>query len=416
MTCGREIRFADRERYSAVQQFATVQTHTLRNRDDNGLFDVRETILLAPQSATKRDRRAAIFDRETTPVFNRSRCYEQLLFINAMKAAPKSLLNTGDKLMKADVTYLLDADPEQMAGEESLTVTRSRASRPRTSRKQKDLPTDDLPTVATAGDDEENCACGESHDNDDEHCHTSPTETDETVVSMKLAERQERAAVPYAERHRVRPHNYTEIEWNELNDAQRMVAWTNEGRVFREQYLALKQKPAEQAARPLTELMLRENERFAKLQSDGFYETEMAKMRAIDECIESEARSKRTLCLDSFSDSQIESMRQLFVEAGMLEIRHDIVCAFCKIVCDPRGQYRRVSVLNIDGMLVNPLTNKPIEERGVVQIWLCLNEYRHIERMLKDKELPLASDVFLLINARRQRARDQVQRNKGAKK
>jgi len=428
MTCGREVRFAERERYSALQQFATLQTNTLRTRDDNGLFDVRETILLAPQSTAKRDPRADLFDRVTTPVFDQARGYEHLLFINAMNAAPRSLVDKSDKMMKDDITYLLD-ETAQPIDRRQLTVTRSRASRPRTSRKQKAIATDDVPD-ADADDDGDggptpelvgstscNCKAQCECDVGDDAVAVAfaPVNSDETVIPMKLAERQQRAAVPYAERHRVQPHNYSESEWAPLTDEQKLFAWTNEGRVFREQYLVLKQKSNEIAMNPLTELMLHENERQARLRSEGFFAKEMARMRAIDECSASEGRARRSLCMDNFSDEQIVEMRQMFIEAGMLEVRHDICCAFCKIVCDPRGQFKRISVINLDGMLVNPLTGTPIEERGVVQIWLCNNEFKHIERMLRDKELPLASDVFIQINSKRARARDQALRNRGGK-
>jgi hypothetical protein len=423
MTCGREIRFAERERYSALQQFATLQTATLRNRDDNGVFDVRETILLAPQSSAKRDPRADLFDRVTTPVFDQARGYEHLLFINAMNSAPRSLVDKSDKMMKDDITYLLD-ETSQPSERRQLSVTRSRASRPRTSRKQKAIATDDVPE-AEEGDGgptpdlvgSTSCNCKEECECDavDEvfRAPDAPVNSDETIIPMKLGERQKRAGVPYAERHRVQPHNYSDNEWQALNDEQKLFAWTNEGRVFREQYLALKQKPSEISASPLAELMFIENERQARLRADGFFDKEMARMRAIDECAASEGRSRRSLCMDNFSDEQIVEMRQMFIEAGLLEVRHDICCAFCRIVCDPRGQFKRISVVNLDGMLVNPLTGKPIEERGVVQIWLCNNEWKHVERMMRDKELPLASDLFIQINSKRARAREQALRHGG---
>lgn len=431
MTCGREVRFAERDRYSALQQFATRQTHALRNADDNGLFEVRETILLAPPSHGKRDRRADLFDRITTPVFDQSRGYQQLLFINAMSAAPRLLLNNGDKLMREDVTYLLDNGDDEdgtdgvvKPGSEPGSVMRSRASRPRTSRKQKEIVTDDLPEAERsfavseeAHEDGCECGCEDVGVGAEEVFSERPRDSnDDYVIPMKLSERQDRAAVPFAERHHAKPHNYSDVEWAALTDDVKLFAWMNEGRFFRDQFLALKQRPVETTARTLPELMLREDDRRARLRDEGYYERELARMRAIDECVASEARSRRTLLLDNFSDAQIDTMRQKFTECGWLEARHDIVCAYCKIVCDPRGQYKRVSVINLDGMLVNPLTKKPIEERGVVQIWLCNAEFRHVERMLREKELPLASDVFILIDSRRQRARVQAMRNHGGKR
>lgn len=397
MTCGRELRFAERERYSQLQQFSTLQTHALRTRDDAGRFAIRDTILLAQPS--RNNARADLFDRITTPVFDQSRSYDRLLFINAMAAAPRSLLNNDDKLIKHDITYLLDAAPDSKAP----GVLRSRASRPRTSRTQKQAVTDTIPNLDVADADA------------DDDSTTAAAAAVESEAPMKLAERQQRAAVPYAERHRVRPHNYTDDEWAHKQDDERMFAWTAEGRALREQYVELRARHGEQTMRPLAELMAKEYELGERLRSEQFYEREMGRMRAIDECIESEARTRRTLCVDQFSDRQVSAMSRFFMQCGMLEMRHDVVCAFCRIVCDPRGQYKRVTVDNMDAMLINPLTGKPIEERGAVEIWLCNNEFSQVESFLRARELPLATDLFFHIKHRRQRAQEQALRKKNVK-
>lgn len=398
ITCGREIRFAEADRHSQLRQFSTLQTHALRTRDDNGQFPIRDSILFARQS--KNNAHADLFDRITTPVFDQSRGYDRLMFINAMAAQPRRLLNNGDKLIKHDVTYLLDPPPPNPEEAETPKVLRSRASRPRTSRKQKQAATDDIPQTEELGDDDEDCGT------------TAELPVDDKEVPMKFAERQSRAAVAYAERHRVKPHNYSDEEWAQKQDDEKLFAWMKEGRAFREQYIELRDRHAQTVMRPLAELMTKEYERVEALRKDEFFEKEMQRMRAIDECIESEARTKRTLCVDNFTERQISSMSTFFMQSGMLEIRHDIVCAFCRIVCDPRGQYKRVTVDNMDAMLVHPLTNKPLEERGAVEIWLCNNEFGHAEHFLRARELPLATDLFFHIKHRRQRAQEQALKKK----
>lgn len=399
-TCGREIRFAEADRYSQLRQFSTVQTHSLRTRADNGQYAIRDLILFARPS--KNNARADLFDRITTPVFDESRGYDRLMFINAMAAQPRRLLSNDNKLMRHDITYLLDKPTPNSEEDATPKVLRSRASRPRTSRKQKQAATDEVQQV----DDFEG---GGGDDEDDEQCSTT---VEDKEVPMKFAERQSRAAVPYGERHRVKPHNYSDEEWLQKADDDMLFAWTKEGRAFREQYVELRTRNATGSMRPLGELMTKEHERVEALRKDGFYEREMQRMQAIDACIASEARTKRTLCVENFSNEQISEMSQFFTHRGMLEVRHDIVCAFCRIVCDPRGQYKRVTVDNMDAILVHPLTNKPLEERGAVEIWLCNNEFCHVEHFLRARELPLATDLFFHIKHRRQRAQEQALKKK----
>lgn len=85
-----------------------------------------------------------------------------------------------------------------------------------------------------------------------------------------------------------------------------------------------------------------------------------------------------------------------------------IACACCGKRCEAKEEFTRITVNNVDGALVDFLWRHPIENTGLVDIWLCKNDYHRSLRLLKDHPVPLCSQLYFSLAQQREESLQRV--------
>jgi hypothetical protein len=404
ITCGREIRFFEADRFMALQTHVSPVVQHRRGHVQGDVMPLREVLLVAPPATGDR---SDLFTRTSTPVIDQKLTQSRLPFIDAAMtmgdaAARKSLMAASENPAEGDLGHLLDESDADEVEYGAGAITKSRAARPRTVRTAKPRgkqSTQPLPTTETVD------------PNRDELDAALRGET----RPMKPIDKQRRTLARFAERHRVRPDDFDEAEWTALPDDVKLFAWMDAGRTYYHCRALLSTSVLPNRDELLAQALRVETERCDALRAQNYYRRELDRMERADECEESERRRARWLHMESFSNASIERMRQFCVGMGLIELQHDIVCAYCKLSCDPKGRYTRMVVSNIDAVLRHPLTGEQIEERGLVQIFMCPNCWKNAEPLLRANPAPMVSELFEAVDARRKKAKDLHAKNSAKK-
>lgn len=205
--------------------------------------------------------------------------------------------------------------------------------------------------------------------------------------------------------HRKRPDNYSDNEWAALADDEKLFAWLPDGREHRRTLLETRARAEPDSDELCAQLERRWETRVAALRYSRYYEHELERLRVAAIVRRQAERAQLPLVVDAFSAAQLDSMRTFLTGIGAMRVRHEILCAVHQTPCDPRGTYSACWVVNNDRVLLNPRTLEPLEERGLVRIFLCGICFKTVHaRLLKKQPVPLASDVFLCVKAQRERA------------
>lgn len=379
MTCGRELRLVERERYTELAHFGAVQAAPLRaHRAPHSesvadqLVPISEVYLLPPPPL---DERGDLLERTSTPLFDRDREEDVL-------AAANASLRRGYDGQQSEATQ---------TGGGGGTGTTSSGAR----------------AAALFG-------VGVDHSAADENAA-------EAALRAKRARDTQRRKQPgvrkrrtnvtrirYADRHKQQPPGYRADEWASLTDEAKMYRWTPEGRVFWRNYCTLRKSSVPDAPALLRMLTRRESERISRLRRERFYERELERARNADECAESLYRARRRVCVDRLTDHEVVALRELFIDVGLLERHVEIACAYCRARCERSSRFRRLTVRNVHDTLVDGHLGEPLGERGLVHVFLCIKCFDACKKLLAQKPLPLVSDVFVYMNDRRQRATERT--------
>jgi len=454
MTCGREVRFAPRARFTELRQFVTPATQQLRTaQPGTTLIEMRETMLCAPRLTGTR---ADIFTRTRTPVFDDTREYDRLSLINARLQTRALMITAASNEPASSTPPLVDAaavedsvsltietysggggSATSIAGAASASAAtvkaRPRPRRPQTRNVAQQIADKIEAGARSSASDAERAERAELLRVRDELARAV---TDEDVArifanvqgalasvlvknqeSLLNEERRARDALPFAEQHRARPHNYDEQEWAALADDERFFAWTFEGRAHRTALLYAQAQLTSDREEQCERLRATYALQVERWRAERYFEQELEHLRDCDitkrQIERASGGGAHAFASDAFSEQQLDDMRRFFIGLGTMPVRYEVCCAFCRTVCDPKGAYCSLWVANLDRLLVDPRTNVPLDERGLVRIFLCANCFDKVQyNLLRAKPLPLASDVFLHIQAQRARARDQYLRKK----
>ena len=445
--CGREVRFAPRARFTELRQFVTPASQQLRTaQPGTTLIEMRETMLCAPRAT---DTRADIFTRTRTPVFDDTREYDRLSLIHArlqikallqqqQQPAETEAVGSTPPLVDDGVTLMIDSF-SGAGGAPNISASTVRA-RPRPRRAGYRRIEQQIADAIAAG---ARASATETERTEREELLRVRDElaravTDDDVArifervqsplasaliknqeSLLNEERRARDALPFAEQHRARPHNFDEQEWQALVEDERFFAWTFEGRAHRTALLYAQAQLTSDREEKCERLVAAYAKQVEQWRADHFFEARLAYMRDCDVARAQVERvtggAAQAFASDAFTDNgrQLDDMRRFFIGLGAMPVRYEVCCAFCRTVCDPKGAYCSLWVVNLDRLLVDPRTNVALDERGLVRIFLCSNCFDKVQyNLLRAKPLPLASDVFLHIQAQRARARDQYLRKK----
>jgi hypothetical protein len=384
ITCGREVRFAPRSRFTELKQFVTpatqqVRTH-LATQYGSAVIDLRETLTCAPRATNTL---ADIFTRTRTPVFNDHRAYDRLSLMQARLQLPA-------------------ASPPPLAIE-GATAPKKRKSAP-------------TPTPPVASDMSlllENLNAADPSDQQQQPVVAATVRNRKRARASDIIDDVEGPATMMAEKHRQRPSNYDEAEWSALSDEEKFFAWQTAGQDYRSALLFVRANNTADREQQLQRIEAGWAKTCEQWRAEHFYEKEMESLRCCDIVARQNARRRTSLHVSALSSSQLDEMRRFLIGLGALPVRYEICCAFCRSVCDPKGQYRALWVMNIDRLLVDPRTNVPLQELGLVRIFLCPLCFKTIAyNLLRSHPMPLASDVFLHIQAQRAKSAEAYLRKK----
>ena len=108
----------------------------------------------------------------------------------------------------------------------------------------------------------------------------------------------------------------------------------------------------------------------------------------------------------------VRANTELFERTGVLVGRMLIVCACCGSRCEANEEFKRLTVNNCDGALVDFLWRKPIECRGLVDIWLCTNDFNRSLKLLRQHPVPLCSQLYFSLTQQREESLQRVMKRK----
>lgn len=179
----------------------------------------------------------------------------------------------------------------------------------------------------------------------------------------------------YATSHHAKPSWFTETDefWNSLSDYDKWHEWQPEGRAFREarRQLRFKFGPAQIDECDKAMRECDRNEARRREQTGDQYSRFITRAQNID-ASEAYTHSQTTTALiGEIPRHCISKLREEFTAQGALRDRVEIVCVYCNSVCDPRGQFVCVSVLNSARVLIDPHTGVRLDNGGVVDVFMC---------------------------------------------
>lgn len=341
MTCGREVRIAERERYTDLSQFVTRHAQAVVSDDSIPLFE--DFLMPEPQLNERGD----MFESVPTPVIDK--VLEEEVISNINIGVRHGYTNGKNKrIAKASELLML---------ENGKTTSRADEARKR-----------NQPGVF-------------------KHRTTSKR------MPVSMLHRQ----IPTGEK-------YEQHEWNMLSDEEMIYRWTPEGRTFWRNYQALQTHSDVAMGEVLThQLLLKKSMDMDALRKEGFFEQQIMQAAAADSCVASTLRYMRRVHVSRMSDDQIVRLRDMMIEMGFFERRVEIVCAYCHARCARSSHFHRLTVNNQYNTLVDGHLGKPLGEYGLVYIWLCAKCFDSCSSLLKNKPVPYVHELFVHRNLQRER-------------
>jgi len=98
----------------------------------------------------------------------------------------------------------------------------------------------------------------------------------------------------------------------------------------------------------------------------------------------------------------VQANSDLFLRNGAISESTLMVCAYCTARCDLRQDFTRLTVDNSDGALVDFLWKKPLQNRGLVDIWLCVYDFNRSLKLLREHPVPLCSQLYFSLSEQRE--------------
>lgn len=347
MTCGREIRVIERGRYTGLSSFSNWHSGPVSmrfERGSSGLLPIDESLLMPPPPL---DERGDLFESSSTPLFD-SETEEA-----ALARANIYMLTGYDETVPSTASFVGDTDAP--VDEEKRAATAQKRKQPGVRRRR-------------------------------------------TNITRRK----------FVERHLVAPKDHTAAEWRELQEVHKLYRWMPAGRVFWANYRKLRTSAMPEAPDLLEKLVHKENMRTERLSAENYFDEAMKKARIADECVESMRRSMRRVCVDMLTAHEIVELREMFSDFGFIERRIEIACAYCRARCEQASRFRRITVSNVSNTLIDGHLGTPLDDYGHIHVYLCVKCFDACAPLFKSKPLPLASDVFVFMNARRQNAVERI--------
>jgi len=124
--------------------------------------------------------------------------------------------------------------------------------------------------------------------------------------------------------------------------------------------------------------------------------------RAKEEAESAEAREREL----------VERNTRLYRSLGLLRGSTIIVCAICGTRCERNQEFTRITVDNRDGTLVDFLWRRQLEQTGLVDIWLCKNDFNRSLKLLRENPVPLCSELYFSLTEQRQVSLQRVMHRK----
>lgn len=349
MTCGREVRIAERERYTDLAQFVTKHAQAVVA---DGVIPLTEDLLLPDPPLNER---GDMFESVPTPVIDKAR--EEAVISDINIGVRHGYNNNGKTKRLAKASELL------MIGNGVTTDSAVEARK-----------------------------------------RNQPGVFKNRTTNRRMAVSELHRQIPTGE-------SYSQHEWEALSEEEMVYRWTPEGRTFWRNYQALQTHSDVLVGEDLTrQLLWKKDADMAQMRADGFFEQHALQSAAADACIASTLRYMRRVHVSHMSDAQIVSIRDMMIEAGYMERRVEIVCAYCHARCARSSHFRRVTVNNPYDTLVDGHLGKPLGEYGFVYIWLCVKCFDSCDSLLKNKPVPCVYELFAHRNAQRDRKVEKAMR------
>jgi hypothetical protein len=215
--------------------------------------------------------------------------------------------------------------------------------------------------------------------------------------------------VPYHRLHLQMPPDLelSAQDWEALSDEYRLYAWMPAGRIFWKNYAKLR-KATNVPPALMTMLQKNELQRVANLRADGVYEKSMRHATQAEAFAAEQAKMAQRVHVDELSNEDVIAFRNLLLDSGLLERKTELVCAFCRALCERLTNFCRITVNNVDNTLIDSQTGEPLNQPGLVNVYFCAKCYKSCRPLFDHKPVPLVSDIYLYCVARRQKVLDQA--------
>ncbi len=212
--------------------------------------------------------------------------------------------------------------------------------------------------------------------------------------SRKSAQAAPKQPTSARERALARPNTHTQEEWDMLDDEGRFFRNMPAGVRYWRIVMALRNSTAPDAIEELHKVAAEEATRCAKLREDGHFQRAERRFALVDRIEAEEGRRNRRFAVSALSTGALVNLRSTLTDAGLVRPRLDIICAFCNVRCERRSKFTRCTVQNCAATLVDSHDGLPIEELGLVELWLCVRCDTFARPLLARESVPTASRLF----------------------
>lgn len=126
------------------------------------------------------------------------------------------------------------------------------------------------------------------------------------------------------------------------------------------------------------------------------------------------AREKKRVAEEEKPDADERELVQLntdlLLRNGAVQEKTLMVCAYCSSRCELRAEFTRITVDNSDGALVDFLWRRQLENRGLVDIWLCMYDFNRSLKLLREHAVPLCSQLYFSLSEQREESQQRVKK------
>ena len=109
-------------------------------------------------------------------------------------------------------------------------------------------------------------------------------------------------------------------------------------------------------------------------------------------------------------------MTDILVDAGLRLPRVLVVCAACGKRCDPSAQFVRLTVDNTDNLLIDYIYRDPINNSGLVDVFLCNIDFNRAKPYLDRSPVPRCAEFFTFVLRERKSTKERVRNGQFTKK